>query len=199
MEDEEEENCNAFTDFNDKVDELSPDFEKTLDQYIFATVGVSVDAPPLTLMDKGECKVMLRKMYDDYVSPLQRQLQEAEEENVRLRDESGFDFYQERIKELEEEKLWFDEKIKSLEAQLDQEKKEKSHVYNVNKGGGGNLKIYKDGQLLESKGIKSSLDFGASLDMFTEQEIINACEHLLLGIYADEILDQLKYNKLNEK
>lgn len=57
-----------------------PDFEKDLDQYIYANIGVSVDGKDTTPMDKGECKYMLRQMYKDYVVPLQQEIAELKKQ-----------------------------------------------------------------------------------------------------------------------
>ena len=50
------------------------EFEKILDRYLYVNIGLLPASNNNCPMDKGECKYMLKKMYEDYVLPLQQQL-----------------------------------------------------------------------------------------------------------------------------
>ncbi|HTJ52546.1 MAG TPA: hypothetical protein VL443_23965 [Cyclobacteriaceae bacterium] len=60
------------------------EFEDSLDKYIFAHIGVSIEAPGTTPMDKQECKVMLKQMFSNFVIPMQRDLTSLESKQKDL-------------------------------------------------------------------------------------------------------------------
>lgn len=96
--------------------EHKPDLEATLDQYIFAHIGVSIGAHANTPMDKGECKVMLRQMHKDYVLPLQSEVKRLKEKEVRG---------DRMISDLEHEKSVFKSEVKIKEARIRELEEEK--------------------------------------------------------------------------
>lgn len=79
---DQKERCKVYKMEHAKEDR--PDFESTLDQYILANIGLSLNSPDLTPMDKGECKYMLRQMHKDYVVPMSKQLQERDAKIAEL-------------------------------------------------------------------------------------------------------------------
>lgn len=69
--------------------EDKPDFEKILDQYIYANIGLTLDSPDTAPMDKGECKYMMRQMYRDYVIPMRTGIKERDAKIAELEYKVG--------------------------------------------------------------------------------------------------------------
>lgn len=99
------------------------EFNNTIDKYITAHIGLSENAVSSTPMDKGECKVMMKQVFSDFVIPLQKEIDTlkkvyndlAESHAKQVIEISNIKEENERLDDAETD--WF-ERCSSLESEL---------------------------------------------------------------------------------